>query len=124
MPAVTIRREEAVQRWPVEIEPVKLIAATDGSFTIVSPTTDPRPMARLNTPGGTPARTIMSASAQAEPGTKSAGLNTTVLPYASAGAIFQAGIAIGKFHGVMKPTTPTGSRVMSTSTSGRTDASF
>jgi hypothetical protein len=41
-------------------------------------------------------------------------LNTTELPYASAGAIFQAGIAIGKFHGVMIATTPTPSRVMST----------
>ena len=34
-------------------------------------------------------------------------------PWQSAGAIFQAGIAIGKFHGVMMPTTPTGSRVTS-----------
>ncbi len=49
---------------------------------------------------------------------------TTVLPYASAGAIFHAGIAIGKFHGVMRPMTPSGSRVISTSTPGRTDASF
>ena len=51
-------------------------------------------------------------------------MNTTVLPYASAGAIFHAGIAIGKFHGVISPTTPSGSRVTSTSTPGRTDGSF
>ena len=81
-------------------------------------------MTRLNTPGGSPARAMMSASAQAQPGTKSAGLNTTVLPYASAGAIFHAGIAIGKFHGVMMPMTPIGSRVTSISTPGRIDASF
>ena len=37
-----------------------------------------------------------------------AGLKTTVLPQTSAGAIFQLGIAIGKFHGVIAPTTPTG----------------
>ena len=37
------------------------------------------------------------------------------------GAIFHAGIAIGKFHGVIRPTTPSGSRVTSTSTPGRTD---
>ena len=43
------------------------------------------------------------------------------LPYASAGAIFHAGIASGKFHGVIMPTTPTGSRVISTVRPGRTD---
>ena len=48
-------------------------------------------------------------------------MNTTQLPNASAGAIFHAGIAIGKFHGVIMPTTPTGSRVISTSMPGRTD---
>ena len=41
--------------------------------------------------------------AQVQPGTRSAGLMTTVLPQASAGAIFQAGMAIGKFQGVMMP---------------------
>jgi hypothetical protein len=46
---------------------------------------------------------------------------TTVLPQASAGAIFQAGIAIGKFQGVMIPTGPTASRVISTPTPGRTE---
>ena len=66
----------------------------------------------------------ISASTQAQPGVHCAGLNTTVLPNASAGAIFHAGIAIGKFHGVISPTTPTGSRVISTSTPGRTDGSF
>ena len=37
-------------------------------------------------------------------------MKTTVLPNASAGAIFQAGIAIGKFQGVMTAVTPSGSR--------------
>ena len=45
----------------------------------------------------------------------SAGLSTTVLPAASAGATFQEAIVSGKFHGVMSATTPSGSRkVMST----------
>ena len=39
-----------------------------------------------------------------------AGLNTTVLPQTSAGMIFQDGIAIGKFHGVMTAQTPSGCR--------------
>ena len=51
-------------------------------------------------------------------------MNTTQLPYASAGAIFHAGIAIGKFHGVMMPITPTGSRVISTRIPGRTEGSI
>ena len=41
-------------------------------------------------------------------GVNDAGLNTTVLPHTSAGTIFQDGIAIGKFHGVMTPQTPIG----------------
>ena len=43
-------------------------------------------------------------------GAGEAGLITTVLPQISAGASFQAGIAEGKFHGVISPTTPTGLR--------------
>ena len=43
-------------------------------------------------------------------GVADAGLKTTALPYTSAGAIFQAGMAIGKFHGVIAATTPSGSR--------------
>src|SRR2546428_11062651 len=77
---------------------------------IASPTTEPRPMTRLNTPAGRPERLRMSASAQPQPGTRSAGLNTTQLPYASAGAIFQAGIAIGKIQGGIRPATPLGPR--------------
>jgi hypothetical protein len=41
-----------------------------------------------------------------------AGLKTRVLPHINAGAIFQAGIANGKFHGVMIPTTPSGRRLV------------
>ena len=51
-------------------------------------------------------------------GVSSAGLNTTVLPQTSAGAIFQVGIAIGKFHGVITPTTPTGIRTLIWNLSG------
>ena len=47
-----------------------------------------------------------SASAVSE--VNSAGLSTTVLPIASAGAIFQASISSGKFQGMICPTTPTG----------------
>ncbi len=50
-----------------------------------------------------------------------AGLNTTVLPQTSAGTIFQDGIAIGKFHGVMTPTTPIGIRTDMSNLSGSSD---
>ena len=65
---------------PAATEPVKLIAATLGEFRIASPTSEPRPITRLNTPSGRPLRAMISLSAQAQPGTRSAGLKTTVLP--------------------------------------------
>ena len=99
---------------------MKLTPRTRGSCTSRSPTTLPGPTTRLHTPGGAPARAIASTIDHALAGTSSAGLKTTVQPYASAGATFHAGIAIGKFHGVMIPTTPSGSRSTSTSTPGRT----
>ena len=45
-----------------------------------------------------------------ESGVCSAGFMTMVQPAASAGPHFQATISIGKFHGMICPTTPTGSR--------------
>ena len=42
-------------------------------------------------------------------GVSSAGLSTTALPAASAGAKPHDAIVIGKFHGTMIPTTPYGS---------------
>ncbi len=41
-------------------------------------------------------------------GVVSAGLRTTVLPAASAGATFHASINMGKFHGMTWPATPSG----------------
>ena len=60
----------------------------------------------FRTPAGSPASISTSARFCTETGTSEAGLNTTVLPATSAGASFQVGIAIGKFHGVISPTTP------------------
>ena len=51
----------------------------------------------------------------------SAGFSTTVLPQTSAGASFHDGIAIGKFHGVIAPTTPTGWRTDMLNLSGSSD---
>ena len=64
----------------------------------------------FTTPAGTPASVRSSTKRWPSIGVSVAGLKTTVLPATSAGAIFQDGIAIGKFHGVMTPMTPMGMR--------------
>jgi hypothetical protein len=46
------------------------------------------------------------------------GFTTTVLPAASAGAIFQDISSSGEFHGTMAATTPSGSRRVKFSISG------
>src|SRR5271167_4673683 len=86
--------------------------------------TSPGPRTRLNTPAGTPASKMISASAAAVAGVGLAGFITTVLPNAIAGADFHAGIAIGKFHGVIRPKTPTASRDVVTSTPARVELKF
>jgi hypothetical protein len=105
----------------VATEPVKLIACTRLWFQQHLADFGAAAHDEVEHAGRQARALMMSASAQALPGTRSAGLSTTQLPKASAGAIFQAGIAIGKFQGVMRPMTPTGSRVISTPTPGRTE---
>jgi len=58
------------------------------------------------------ARAISLPRRSAESGVCSAGFSTTVQPAASAGAGFHAAMSSGKFHGMIWPTTPTGSRRM------------
>ena len=55
-----------------------------------------------------PARSASTARARAEYGVIFAGLITTGQPTARAGAHLRVIIELGKFHGVMAPTTPTG----------------
>ena len=62
----------------------------------------------FTTPGGSSACRRTSQKSSAESGVVSAGFSTTVLPAASAGAIFHASINSGKFHGMIWPATPTG----------------
>ena len=52
---------------------------------------------------------MISISTRMLAGVCSAGLSTTQLPAAIAGASFQAAISSGKFHGMICPTTPSGS---------------
>jgi hypothetical protein len=66
----------------------------------------------LTTPGGNPASSIKEAIFKADNGVCSAVFMTTVQPAARAGANFHACINMGKFHGMICPTTPTGSFVV------------
>ena len=85
---------------------------TSGWRTSRSPTAPPPPWTMLTTPAGTPASTSSSTKRSPSSGVSVAGLKTTVFPQTSAGAIFQLGIAIGKFHGVITPTMPIGWRTL------------
>ena len=95
---------------PTSVEPVKQTLRTSGWVTNRWPTTEPLPGSTVNTPSGRPASSASSAIRIAVRGVISAGLSTTVLPAASAGANPQPAIGIGKFHGTITPTTPRGSR--------------
>ena len=109
LPAVAWR-----MRRPTSVEPVKAILSMPGWRTIASPTF-PSPVTMLTTPGGRPTSRQISAKRRAVSDVHSAGLRTTVLPMASAGAIFQASIRRGKFQGMIWPTTPSGAWPGSTS---------
>ena len=84
---------------PMGTEPVKVTPSTRASATIAPPI-DPGPRMRFSTPGGRPASAKTSAIATDVRGVLLAVFQTIVFPAASAGAIFQTGIRIGKFHGV------------------------
>src|SRR5215208_820517 len=91
---------------PTRPDPVKLTARTSAAAMSAGPIACPVPTSTLNTPGGNPAAVAHSARNNAERDADSAGLSTTVLPNANAGAAFHSGMAIGKFQGVMSATTP------------------
>ena len=72
------------------------------------PASTPNPLTMLRTPAGKRSA-INSFKNMIDTGVCSAGFNTTQLPAASAGANFQTAIKIGKFQGMICPTTPRGS---------------
>src|SRR4029079_10363947 len=95
---------------PTAVEPVNDTTRTASPPSMPAPTSPPAPVTRLTTPGGTPASSRILTKCRADNGVSVAGLKTTVLPHTSAGMIFHDGIAIGKFHGVITPHTPSGWR--------------
>src|SRR5215813_7480137 len=103
---------------PTAVDPVKLTPLTRGSETNRSPTAL-GPITRFRTPPGKPAFSNRRVRNTADHGVSDEGLNTTVLPQASAGTILRTGLTTGKFHGVMAATTPSGSSTVKQLSAGR-----
>ncbi len=93
---------------PVVVSPVKAILAMRFDDASGLPASRPKPLTMLSTPSGSRSP-IKSAHSMIVAGVCSAGFSTTQLPAASAGASFQQAISSGKFHGMIWPTTPSGS---------------
>jgi len=93
---------------PVLVSPVKAILRMRGLEARGLPASTPKPLTMLTTPGGRMSP-ISSISTRIETGVCSAGLSTIALPAARAGASFQTAIRMGKFQGMICPTTPSGS---------------
>ena len=82
------------------------------------PAFEPPPVTTLNTPAGSPPSCRSSAKRSVVSGVVPAGLATTVLPATSAGASLFDSSVVGKFHGTIAPTTPSGRRSTMPSTPG------
>ena len=93
---------------PVVVSPVNAIFAIRDELAKGLPASKPKPLTTFNTPGGRRSP-IISINTMIETGVCSAGLSTIQLPAANAGASFHTAIRIGKFHGIICPTTPRGS---------------
>jgi hypothetical protein len=90
--------ESAAYRWnsrPTSVEPVNARQSTSGCRPSARPVTSPVPGTTFSTPSGIPASAASSAMRRAAEGDCSAGLSTTQLPAASAGATFQASMSTG-----------------------------
>ena len=100
--------------WPVAVEPVNATLSTPGWAASAAPRSRLDPATTLNTPGGKPASSSTWAKASVDAGECSEGFTTNVQPAARAGASLNVISSSGEFHGVMAPTTPTGSRRVKT----------
>ena len=89
--------------------PVNDTRLTNGWLVSARPHGSPKPVMRLNTPGGNPASSTSRANSRTGAGASSEDLMTTVLPAARAGAAFVAVRSISAFQGTTPATTPMGS---------------
>ena len=92
--------------------PVKLTMLVRSSVTILLPIVRPAPTTTWSVPSGRPASASSSARRSAVSGVLEAGLSTTALPPASAGATLCATRFSGKLNGEMAAITPRGSRMV------------
>ena len=87
---------------PTSVEPVKVSLRRRGSEMIGFETSlEDFEVTTFSTPAGSPASSMICASAYIDSGVCCAGLITIVQPAATAGPILRVPIAIGKFHGVI-----------------------
>src|SRR4029077_12000644 len=96
---------------PTPTEPVNEILATSGLRTSSAPTTSPRPITTLQSPFGSLASCTHSSHACVCNALSSLGLITVVHPAARADASLAHRKNEFAFQGVIKPATPTGSKV-------------
>src|SRR6187455_1948330 len=96
-------------RCPVASDPVNATLATSGCSTSGAPTSGPKPVTTLTTPGGKPACSTSRMNSSTLADVNSDGLMTTVLPAASAGASFHEVSSSGEFQGTIAAMTPSGS---------------
>ena len=108
---------------PVAVEPTKPTPSTSGWPATSSPTSAPGPVTRLTAPGGRSASAMHSMSATEITLVEDAGVQTTVLPPARAGAISSVAMVSGQFQGVITAYTPRGTRLVNTSLLGLADGS-
>ena len=95
---------------PVAVEPVNATLSTPLCPASAAPSSRLEPATTLNTPGGNPASSSTCAKASVDAGECSEGFTTNVQPAARPGASLNVISSSGEFHGVIAPTTPTGSR--------------
>src|SRR5260221_11551844 len=96
---------------PTATEPVKEILSTSGFGTSSAPTVLPRPVTTFMRPFGRSASCRASTKTRVCSELNSLGLITTVQPAATAEASFRQMNNAFAFHAVIKPATPSGSRV-------------
>ncbi len=88
---------------------MKVTFCTSGWATSAAPTSGPKPVTTLTTPGGRiPCARRANSSTDAL--ANSDGFSTTVLPAASAGPSLFASVISGEFQGISAAITPSGSR--------------
>ena len=109
----SVSAPRAMMRLPTAVEPVNEIMSTRGSPVSTSPTAAGSPdVTTLNTPGGmsVSSATILPIARRRVTACRARASGPPCYPAASAGASFERLSMNGKFHGVIAPTTPIGSR--------------